>query len=485
MWGRLLRVGRPDAGRYSEVGLREERWRMYEAAIETYLDGRRRLKSPTLFTEELARLYQAVGDFENAIDECVLMVREGRGRVQWATNLIEMMLEEGASSRMVLGRLERALDSPEAAAAECMLLGSVYLVLGHPDDALGAHLRADDLEGIEGHVLMEFAHILRDEGLLEDAREAYRIVGLRYPGSEDAANAGLMAADVLVGLGDPEAAVAELEGVAGSFAGSRHAADALLAAARVELTELRRPGSAIDRIEALERQAGSRARGTVEEALTLRLGAELALGRLDEAYEQARSLVERGVRGETLERAMYSVGLISFLEHEFDRAVEELRQMVQRNVSGKLVNDALRLMLVLSDEEIASEARALLADAYAAELRWEDDEARAHLTGLTSGFSGSAASDEAMMMLGAMAERAGAFEEALGYYRRVAADAHGDATRAEAMMRAGDLLRNEMGRTDEALSGYALILEDLPGSFLAGEARRKIDRIRKSGDLEG
>ena len=58
-------------------------------------------------------------------------------------------------------------------------------------------------------------------------------------------------------------------------------------------------------------------------------------------------------------------------------------------------------------------------------------------------------------------------------------------SQVEAMMRIGDVLYGEMGRGEEAVRGYATILEQFPDSFLAGEARRKIDRIRKEVSPEG
>ena len=46
-------------------------------------------------------------------------------------------------------------------------------------------------------------------------------------------------------------------------------------------------------------------------------------------------------------------------------------------------------------------------------------------------------------------------------------------------MRTGDLLSVKMGRTSEAMDVYLAILEDLPPNILSGEARRKLDRLRR------
>ena len=79
-----------------------------------------------------------------------------------------------------------------------------------------------------------------------------------------------------------------------------------------------------------------------------------------------------------------------------------------------------------------------------------------------------------------LAEDVGDLEHALSVYERVFNEAPTVTARAEAMMRSGDILIDAMGRPEAASQAYATIIQALPENALSGEARRKIDRLRKT-----
>ncbi|MFH1864850.1 MAG: hypothetical protein ABIK85_03110 [Candidatus Eisenbacteria bacterium] len=89
------------------------------------------------------------------------------------------------------------------------------------------------------------------------------------------------------------------------------------------------------------------------------------------------------------------------------------------------------------------------------------------------------------MLLGAAATAAGDPVRAIEHYDRIIASAEGVTARAEAMMRKADILRSTLGQAREAEEQYLAILEDLPANTLSGEARRKLDRLRRGEGVEG
>ena len=91
----------------------------------------------------------------------------------------------------------------------------------------------------------------------------------------------------------------------------------------------------------------------------------------------------------------------------------------------------------------------------------------------------------ALLLLGAAATVADEPRQAIAYYDRVIEESEGITARAEAMMRTGDILSVRMGRRREAMDQYLAILEDLPPNILSGEARRKLDRLRRGEGVEG
>ena len=486
LWSEMLVHGPPDAGRYADIGTLEIRHRMYEQALETFTAGRDVFRSESLFSQELSSVHTALGDFEAAIDECFVTVDNHGGAVSWATNRIELMLEEGAERGEVLAKMAATADAADATVEELSLAGSVYLVLDLPERALETFLRADKVAGGQGSELLEYAAILSDVGLKGEAREAYLMVVERHPGTASAARAGTAAARILAGEGDPSGAVLELRSVADAFDGSSRGAQALFEAAKVELDVLKNPGAALATIAELRERFGERARRMNDQAILIEVDAYMKQGRLDEAYERSAELTRDDVPDDIRESAMFAVGFISFLKHDHTRAVEEFRVMVEADAAGTLVNDALRLMLVIANAEEAGDIAPvnLLADAHVARIRGDDESFRELLETLSDRHTGAAVETEALLLLGAAATLADEPRRAIAYYDRIVERSEGITGRAEAMIRTGDILSVKMGRTREAMDQYLAILEDLPPNILSGEARRKLDRLRRGEGIE-
>jgi tetratricopeptide (TPR) repeat protein len=483
-WAGLLERRAPDVETYSEIGSIEVQYRMFDHARTTYLDGRSRLGPPSLFAEEMAQVNTALGRFDEAIDECVLMLAEHPGLSQWAVNNVELMLERGASRSDVARRMEALARAENATPPTLAFAGSTLLALGRPEDALEAYLRADDMSEDRGAALLEFADVLAGDGRSSEARRACLLVVERGPGTPHAATAGLKAARIRAGSGDAAGGVAELKAVAESAQGLPAGGEALLEAARIELHTLRDPAAAL---ATLDRLAGTpQGRRSRQEAELLAIGGRLALGRFDEARARSEALASGASEDGVRERAMYGVGYAAFLALDTAGALDAFRAMVEADAAGSLVNDALRLMLVLSDSEESGNAEPLrlLASAHAAALRNDPAGARAALNELAASYPGESAAVEGLLLLAGVEEERGDTAGALQAYARVVEGTASLASRAHALVRSGDLLAAD-GRPEEALASYRAVLEDLPANFLSGEARRKIESLRRAGQREG
>jgi tetratricopeptide (TPR) repeat protein len=487
VFGRVLRFGPASVARYSEIGSLEVRHRMYQQAVETFVEARTVFGDPALFSQELAQIHVALADYDAAVDECLVTVEAHPGMAQWATNLVELMLEEGADEREIGRRIDQIADAEATGTGGLSFAGSAYLVLDRPDRALRAFLRADELSGEEGSALIDYGMILRDEGLHRQAREAFLMIEERYPGTTSAAVAGIEAARILVAEGDPAGAVLELKAVGEAFPTQAVSGEALLEAARIELHDLGDPDAALATLETLSGRLPRVVRRVEHQTVLLEADAYLALGRFADAHARAESVAAQQEKGEIHERALFLAGYASFLAVDIDRALDELRTMVEGETSGKLTNDALRLMLAIAEAKEAQDLGAitLFAGAHAARLAGDAEAADELLVELSQTYPAMGIAIEGLMLRGEIAEDEGDYREALRIYETVIGGTERIPARAEAMMRRGDIFHDRMGRTDEALAEYAAVLEELPPNYLSGEARRKIDRIRRAERVEG
>lgn len=488
IWMTFLRAGAPSRKRYSRVGALEMNLGMYSYAITTFLEARDRFGEPALFAEELAASYTSVGEYEKALEESFAAVRDHPGLTQWAVNRALLMLEEGAPRRLVLEVLDRRAEQSNVTAYELGVVGGVHLAIGEGDEALEAFLRADELAGGIGTQLFGFAHLLVDGGQYAEAREAFLMVAERHPGSVQTPAARIAAAGLLSDLGEPGAAAAELKEVARALEKDDDVAEAVIRAAAIELREIDDPAGALTTLEALEpvlarlTEGGSAAPA---EAAALRIDAALALGDFHEASDWVERLLTLNPRGAVRERALFQEAYLRFLRGENGEAMALFRRMVEGDAGGALVNDALRLMLVISGGEDDPESVALLAAGHAAAVSGDEARAVDSIERLAREHPGTPAAAEGLMLLGGMAEERDDPDRALEIYARVFEETESLAARAEAIMRRGDIYESRVARPDLALEEYERLLDELPQNFLSGEARRNIEALRRKGVIAG
>ncbi len=487
IWIDALRRGKPDPARYSDIGELELANKMLEQAVQTFLDGRQVLGRPDLFAEDMVRAYAELGDYDNAIDECVTVVAQHSGVVQWAVNRVEMMLDGGAPRRDIERKMDALARSETATPSVMSYVGSVYMVLDRPKRALSAFLKADGIMPNDGQKLLESAAILDDAGYIDEARDAYRMVQERHPDTASAASAGVELGRGLARDGKLDDALKVLRETGERYKQLSEGGEALLTAAELQLRMLHSPGDALKTIDGLLDEQRSRGKRLEEEAKLTRIDALMALGRFEDAHSAATDLLTRRLNESLEQKAVYALGFSSFLAGERRRALDELRSMIKADPSGSLVNDALRIMLVIAEAEESSNAApaTALAAGYYAQLRGDYGEASNKLDEVLRIDGGGAAATEALLLLGAIEQQNGDYDAALSTYARASDETSSMSAQAEALMRSGDILADSLGRPDDAVEKYTRILEDLPTNALTGEARRKIDAIRKGRSLEG
>ncbi len=482
-WLAPLRAIAPDVGGYSEVGSLELRHRMFEHAVETFLEGRSRSGQPRLFSQDLARAYVSTGQSNEAIGECLNAVVENPGMVQWGMNVVEGILDTTGDRDLVEQRATSIAGREGAAPQELSFAGSLFALVGMMDEALAAHALSDERGGRRGMELLEYARLVRDRGMLREAERALAVLFERHPNGAAAAAAGSERAGILVELGDPEGAVAELKRLAEAFNGRPESHAALIEAAEIELSELGDPAAALATLAVFGENADRIARPTLHEAGLVEVDARLARGELDMAYLKAGAIVAGGAEKETAERARYARGFTSFLRGENATALTELRDMVEHHIGGRLANDAIRLMLVISDamESGDDEQASLYASALRAEVTGDAETATLLLDRVATEYNGTAVSSEALLRLGSLAERGGDAREALDAYERALTESGSIIVKAEARLRRGLILKSMRGRESEAVREFEALLDELPPNHLSGEARRELEELRRKG----
>ncbi|MFN3306492.1 MAG: tetratricopeptide repeat protein, partial [Candidatus Kapaibacteriota bacterium] len=108
-WNDAIKTYSMNDSTYIKVAQQQSKLKQFKLAIETFLLGRKHLKSESLFFDELINLYLVVGDFEKAIEE-ILLEYERSNNINWAQAKISLFIENKEARQA----LEQKLKKPKS-----------------------------------------------------------------------------------------------------------------------------------------------------------------------------------------------------------------------------------------------------------------------------------------------------------------------------------------------------------------------------------
>jgi TolA-binding protein len=202
------------------------------------------------------------------------------------------------------------------------------------------------------------------------------------------------------------------------------------------------------------------------------------MGRLDESFE-TYDLVGVDWSPPYAQEAFFNLGEISFYKTDFDDAISYYNVTLRQFPDQPRANDAIdRLLLLKASKSGDAYGPELPEFAAASLLRRQGKTAEAHARFEQLARSGrESIKAESLNSLSEIYVEEGAFDLAVKTYKVIgeSLDTYLSPSALEAV---GDIYL-DLGRTEEAVSAYENVILRFPESVSAGEARRKIELVRR------
>lgn len=148
--------------------------RQFQKAIDVYLEARKQFKQTTLFSNELIKLYSAVGNFVEATDEILKDFQVSRN-LQVAQGRIYALIINEDAKQYLIDRLEK-----EYLKASSALFPFLYVwfnrTLGQYQKAFEITINIDKLQNANFTEILRFANQSRIDGELEISLKAYSYI---------------------------------------------------------------------------------------------------------------------------------------------------------------------------------------------------------------------------------------------------------------------------------------------------------------------
>ncbi|MEZ4700358.1 MAG: tetratricopeptide repeat protein [Rhodothermales bacterium] len=473
--------------------------RLFEQAVAVLEKGRDVLGDAALFRMDLAYMYSLTGRHADAMTEYLGLLDESDRQLSFVRSRLGRFVEQEGVLEASIPVAEEAVRKTPLNRSYRELLGWLYIEADRFSDAFNTYRAIDRLEQENGNVLFGFAEQAADAAAYKVASDAYREILERYPDSP-------AAADAQFGLGSMlEKQAEDLGERAVDDAGNRRPApryEEALAAYQLFLKKyathpyypevLGRIGQLqLDVFFDLDAAETAYAEVTAiygsseaaDEAAFDTGRIALMRGDLDGARLIFSKLVDRLRIGELAERARYEMAMLHFYRGEFEAALT-ISAPMNENTSTDVANDAIELKVMLIEnkgpDSLNSALRMYARSALALRQR-HFNEALATLDSLLQDYGTHPLADEARYSRARALRQAGRAEDALAALLEFPLIHPTSYLTDRSLFEAADIYEFELGNDDEAVTLYARLLTEYPGSLLGPRARERIRFLRGDG----
>jgi tetratricopeptide (TPR) repeat protein len=432
-------------------------------------------------------LRRAQGRPEDAFADLVRVLEAaGKDRALWAYQEAGALLDAGLPRERARKLAEEARSQHPDAVEFLILDGAVETLTGHGDEALRRIVARDRAEKHGGEDVLKYAEAVRSLGLEDPALKGLEQAAALSEKPIRRSEILLQAVDIQEHRGDYQDALAGLERIAADRAGTAAAANALLRSAQIRQEHLHDPQGALAVYEKIQDDPALGHHRP--EMLAQMADAYLRLGRLEDAEKTYREVIPEAFDPDQAEHAAYALGDLELYRGNPDSAIVLYQDMAEKHPRSRYADQAAgRYILLNKLSQVGGGSEAARTWGKMEWARTVGDsagvaEAALELVAASQGGAPAAIDElgaEALLALAEVASAGKNYTEALSRLGELVAEHPDDHRAPEALRREGDILYRDLGKPDEALARYESILTDYPLSVQAGDARRRVEALRR------
>lgn len=463
----------------------------YGYAAEAYIRGRELLNGSYMFHNELARLYQATGDYDSMISEYLMQLEANPDQLADIQNRLQNLLDrdtDGSLSESLRNALLRKNQSnPDNIYFSQMLLWHSIQKKDF-DFAMIQAISLDKRLGEDGNGVFALCRICMTNNAWDVAEEGFGYIidkGRDYP-YFFAAKAGSLRARFMMLTTSPVIDQEQLDALEEEYFVAINQLGYI-----PESIRLRRDYA---HIKAFYQGEMQEAIGILEEAIALPGAPSLEIGEskieladiylfLDEVWEATLlySQVEKMFKNDPIgHMAKLKNARLSFYIGEFDWARAQL-DVLKAATSKFIANDALELSLLISDNMDPDSTYTGLEMYSRAELltfQNRDTLAMATLDSIATLGLWHPLNDEVFFTKAKIYIKRHEFEKADSLFAKVVEMYPYEILADNALFKRADLQENVFENREKAMELYQRLLIEYPGSLLTTEARRRFRELR-------
>ncbi|MEZ4772077.1 MAG: tetratricopeptide repeat protein [Bacteroidia bacterium] len=462
-----------------------------ELANKAYLQGRKRLGDPYIFSNEIANIHTQLGEFDKATDEYLNMYYASASNLS-AANLAILNLVNPQSTQEVEKALLQAVDKQPNDNGLRSILYEYYVQAENFYEAFIQVKSIDRLFREDGDRIYNFAETMRNNKMYDLSNEAYDYIIERKKTSpyfyrahfEKAVNGELKAFDQIpVDMPSVQQAVNDYGNLLKEFGYKPQYFDAIYRRAKLMIFYLNDLETARTELEEIVRQKQFlRLEDWAQGQLLI---ADVLL--MQQEYNKAK-LIYTDVSESFKDRqigalAKFKLGQMAYYRGEFNLA-QALLGAIKDNTSNDISNDAIKLnLLIIDNTGLDTTTTALEMFAKAQLLTYQRDYKGSLklLDSLAYQFPTHTLADEILWERSNIFLKQNDISSAMIYIDRILNEFSTDIYGDDALYTKARIYDYSIKDPEAAMQYYMEFLKLFPGSLFSVEVRKRIRELRKEG----
>ncbi|MEM6632726.1 MAG: tetratricopeptide repeat protein [Bacteroidota bacterium] len=485
-------------GHFIQVGSYLYQEEMLEESLSTYLQGRKRLKSTYVFSDEIANIYFQQGEYELATSEYINSYQSNPSN-ESSVNMAILNMVEKDTRPTAAAEIERGLlQAVDKAPNDLGLRRMIYEFYVLTENFMEAFIQVKSIDRLfreDGGRVFNFAKTLRNNKKYSLSNDAFNYLIERKKNSpyyyhahmEKAINQELEAFEQLpVDMEAIRSASQSYETLLDEFGRKTQYFDAIYRYANLKVFYL----FELDEAFGILQDVSSRLIGNDQMSRENLAKAKLLLGDIlvmQREYNKAKLTYEE-VSNMFRDRqigalARYKLAQLSYYKGEFSLS-QALLSAIKDNTSNDISNDAIKLNLLIIDNtglDTTTTALEIFAQAQLLSYQREYDASISLMDSLAYAYPSHSLADEIYWEKANIYLKQNNVDTALVFIDRIldnfSTDIYGD----DALYTKARIYDYTLKEPEQAMKHYLEFLTLFPGSLYSVEVRKRIRALRNEG----
>lgn len=482
-WENAISQAKKDPKAFSDIAETQIAVKQFAKAINTFEKGRKAIGSSDNFADELSQLFIAVGNYDRAITEALLVFDKTQNYQLVEGRLSALMVSDESKEHIRSKLAERSSDGHLG----YLRLFSWFLTMNKEfDKALEIIIQTDKAANSQGYEVYTFAENARRDNHLNAAEKAYTYLvdqGKKNPYSIHAlfGYAQVMEkkfnSDTSANVASYNSLIDRYRSIIKDYPNTPQADECRYRIASIQAERL---GDFDNALTELKTVSESRTSAPQNQANAVLYSARIQTqrGDLNSANDTYRNAIKRF--GRTIpavqEQAQYGIAELRFFSGDADSA-KTLFAALSSAKNTDVANKAIEKVIILEQNKDYNRAISLLGRAALLDLQKKADSLKATYLEIIRLAEDSDLGEQCYLKIAALESSRRNYDSTIFYANELMTKypetIHGD----EALMTIGDTY-SILNKKDLALKSYMDLLAKYPRSIYLGASRDKIRRLR-------